>query len=129
MKIETQNWLKYALENSSAARLLMENGYYNACLQNAQQAVEKFLKAMLIEFDAGFKKTHSIFELKNMLSKKGIETNISDEHCDFFDSIYIPSKYPVGSALPDFQPDQKVCEQAVLICEQLAKDVKQQLAS
>ena len=127
MKKETQNWLKYASENLEVARLSMANGYFNACLQNTQQAAEKFLKAVLIENDAGFKKTHSIFGLKNILAAGNFEVALSDDDCDFFDSIYIPSKYPVGNALPDFQPNQKICEQAISICEQLAINIHGQL--
>ncbi len=49
MNGETQLWSRYAEENLRSAEILLESGLFNPCLQNAQQAVEKFLKALLIE--------------------------------------------------------------------------------
>jgi HEPN domain-containing protein len=43
MTAEYHNWFAYADENLAVARLALKSGYYNACLQNIQQAVEKFL--------------------------------------------------------------------------------------
>lgn len=49
MKDETRLWLAYADENLQMARIALERGFFNASLQNAQQSVEKVLKALLIE--------------------------------------------------------------------------------
>ncbi len=38
-----------------------------------------------------------------------IEIEISDDECDFHNSIYLPSKYPMGRALADFEPDETIC--------------------
>lgn len=51
MKDETLSWLSYADENLAVSELALEHGRLNACLQNAQQAVEKYLKAVIIERD------------------------------------------------------------------------------
>jgi len=48
MSDEAGTWLRYTEENLRSARLLLEHGLLNPCLQNAQQAVEKSLKAVLI---------------------------------------------------------------------------------
>lgn len=45
MKDETHTWLSYADENLNIAKLALEHGHLNSSLQNAQQAVEKYLKA------------------------------------------------------------------------------------
>jgi len=37
-----------------------------------------------------------------------VEAPLADEDCDLLDSIYLPSKYPVGSALPNFDPDESI---------------------
>ncbi|PKN62431.1 MAG: hypothetical protein CVU57_24395 [Deltaproteobacteria bacterium HGW-Deltaproteobacteria-15] len=44
MKDETGSWIDYADENLDVAVLACDHGHLNACLQNAQQAVEKYLK-------------------------------------------------------------------------------------
>ena len=50
MKDETKKWLDYADENLRSAKILLESDIYNPTLQNVQQAVEKMLKAICIEF-------------------------------------------------------------------------------
>lgn len=123
MKEETKNWLEYSKENLEASKVLLESKLFNACLQNIQQSVEKTLKSLMIEKDIPFKKTHSILELKQILSGFGILISLDDDDCDFFDSIYLPSKYPVSSVLPYFYPDEKICRQAYDLAYNLLNDV------
>ena len=52
-----------------------------------------------------------------MLSSRGITVNLSDDEIDLMDTIYIPSKYPAYSALPDAMPDQKICEDSLKVVE------------
>jgi len=106
-------WSAYADENLAVARLSLERGYYNACLQNAQQAVEKYLKFSLLRNNVPFSKTHSILTLRTLLADIGVDVNLTDQDCDLLDSIYLPSKYPLGAALPDFAPDEKICQRIV----------------
>ena len=110
---ETEQWLLYAKENLDAAKILFESGLYNPCLHNIQQSIEKSLKALLCEKIALIKKTHSIMELKSIITSKGVYLSISDDECDFIDSIYLPTKYPLGSTLPYFYPDKDLCNKAV----------------
>ena len=62
MKDETRTWLSYADENLDVAGLAFDHGHHNACLQNVQQAVEKYLKAVIVERDLEFRRTYSIRE-------------------------------------------------------------------
>ncbi|OIP03431.1 MAG: hypothetical protein AUJ96_14670 [Armatimonadetes bacterium CG2_30_66_41] len=48
MPDETTAWLRYARENLTSSEVLLERSLLNPCLQNAQQAVEKALKAALL---------------------------------------------------------------------------------
>ncbi|MBN2010301.1 HEPN domain-containing protein [candidate division KSB1 bacterium] len=109
MKDETKLWITYARENLDSAIVLLRSKLFNPCLQNVQQCAEKALKALLIEFSIKFKKTHSISELKSILNQNQIDIELSDEECEFLDSIYLPSKYPIGSVLPEFEPDIDIC--------------------
>ena len=56
MRDESSVWYNYAEENLQSARLLLENVLFNPCLQNVQQAVEKILKAALVEKKWTFRK-------------------------------------------------------------------------
>ena len=127
MKDETRLWLSYAEENFEMARLALERGYLNACLQNAQQAVEKALKAALVEARGEFPRTHSIRELARMAAAEKTPAEITAEECDLLDSIYIPSKYPVFGVLPEQFADWKACVQCVGIADKVIAGVRGQL--
>ena len=70
MKDETLTWISYADENLDVSTLALEHGHLNACLQNAQQAVEKYLKALIVENGLRFVRTHSVQELVGILAAK-----------------------------------------------------------
>ncbi|MCI5130473.1 MAG: HEPN domain-containing protein [Candidatus Electrothrix sp. EH2] len=125
MRDETRRWLHYAEENLASARLLLQSGLFNPCLQNVQQAVEKALKAVLMEKAVRLKKTHDILALKYLLHEHGFEVDLSDDDCDFLNSIYLPSKYPIGSVLADYEPDATICREAVAVAEKVRLSVGQ----
>lgn len=98
---------------------------YNPSLQNAQQTVEKTIKALLVENEIPVKRTHDIFELNLILKKSNIIINITDEECDLLNSIYIPSKYPLGSVLPDFEPHELICTKVFEIASRVFSEVNE----
>jgi len=124
MKNEIRQWIDYAEENFISAKCLLGNDLYNPCLQNVQQCIEKALKALLIEKSIKLKRTHSIVELKNIMAKNKIEIEITEDDCEFLDSIYIPSKYPLSSVLPHFEPDVQICNKGISIASQVFDLVK-----
>lgn len=119
MKDETRIWITYADENLEVSALTLEHGHLNACLQNAQQAVEKYLKAVIIERDLPFLRTHSVRELVRILVDQEIIPGISEDEMDLMDAIYIPSKYPVYSALPRAMPDAAICHEALNVARRV----------
>jgi len=123
MKDQTKKWLEYADENLRSAKVLLDNKLFNPCLQNVQQSVEKMLKAALVESGIKIKKTHSINELVTILAENGMEVDIEEDERDLIDSIYLPSKYPIGGILPDFEPDMKTCVQCVTVAERVRDSV------
>jgi len=125
MQEETKRWFKFSEENYEAAQILLNSDLYNPCLQNVQQAIEKALKSLFIEKLIPFKKTHNILELKNILSTSDILIKLTDDECDFLDSIYLPSKYPIGSALSLFYPDKEVCKKSIGLAENVIAQVKE----
>jgi HEPN domain-containing protein len=127
MKDETKIWLDYADENLKSAKLLLDSGFFNTCLQNIQQAVEKMLKALFIESAIKFHKTHSISDLTSILAREKISVEIAEDDAELLDSIYLPSKYPLGSALPEFDPDETICRKCLTIAEKVRDSVYSQL--
>lgn len=125
MKDDTRMWVDYAQENIAAANLLVEQKLYNPCLQNVQQAIEKILKALLLEKAHILRKTHSITELTRLLADYNVVISISEDDCDLLDSIYLPSKYPLGGVLPDFEPDEILCRDCLVLAEKVVRQVEQ----
>jgi len=123
MKDETRMWLVYAQENLTSASILLESRLYNPCLQNVQQAVEKSLKACLVEQGQKIRKTHSINELIALLSALNCDVGIDEVDCDLLDTIYLPSKYPLGNILPDFSADYELCQQCLVIAKKVVEKV------
>lgn len=127
MKDETKNWIAYAGDNLHSAVILLESGLLNPCLQNIQQAVEKYLKALLLEKDQKIRKTHSISELHTLLQDVGITIGLTEDQCDLFDAVYLPSKYPLGGVLPDFEPDNVLCQHCIDIAQKVEEKVRELL--
>ena len=129
MKNETATWLGYAEENLAVALLALEQGYFNACLQNIQQCMEKSLKAVVIENGLEFRKTHSIQELAGQLTEAGLEPRITEDECDLIDSIYLPSKYPMSSILPEVEAGTGMCKQCLDVAKRVVRGAKSSLSS
>ena len=125
MKDETKTWLNYAGENFESSQILLQSNLYNPCLQNVQQAVEKGLKAVLIEKAIKLKRTHDILDIKYLLLNNNVAVDLSDDDCDFLNSIYLPSKYPVGSVLADYEPDEEICQNAIEIAKKTLASIKE----
>ena len=123
MKKDTNAWLVYAEENLASAEILLQSRLFNPCLQNVQQSVEKFLKAVIIEKAAGLTRTHSIRQLSENVINLGIYVSLSDDDIDLLDSIYLPSKYPAFSVLPNFMPNEEICRHCVSIAMTVKADV------
>lgn len=121
MKDEIRAWLAYATENLESAKILLEQNLLNPCLQNVQQSIEKYLKALLLEKANTLRKTHSVSELVQLLAEQQVYIELTEEDCDLLDSIYLPSKYPLSGVLPDFEPDIALCRQCVALAEKVAE--------
>jgi HEPN domain-containing protein len=105
MSDESALWLRYAEGNRQAATVCFYNGLLNPSIQNAQQAVEKALKGLCLLKGIPLRRTHSITGLRHDLLQSGVDCGIDEEDCSLLDSVYLPSKYPLGAVLPDFDPD------------------------
>jgi HEPN domain-containing protein len=83
--------------------------------------VEKYLKTVLLAKGLPLRRTHSIQELTQLLGEAGVAIPISAEDIDLLDAVYLPSKYPLGSALPDFTADNSICCKCLGLVEAVRK--------
>ena len=125
MKDETKQWLKFADENLESSKILCESFLYNPSLQNSQQSIKKYIKSYFIENGLKLQKTHNISSLNEILKQNDIFLDITDDEIDLIDTIYLSSKYPFGSVLPDFEPDKDICLKCIEIANIVKKDISQ----
>ena len=83
---------------------------------------KKALKALITEKGLEFRRTHSISELNGINARAGIDVGLSNDDCDILDSIYLPSKYPLGSALPNAEPDAGICATCIEIAAKVVSN-------
>jgi len=93
MKQETQAWLTFAEEDFQDSALLWNNHRYGATIFASQQAIEKILKAYIIEFHSVMpSKTHRIELL--LQEAKLVPTLTATTNCEELSKAYIRVRYP-----------------------------------
>ncbi|MHC4445340.1 MAG: HEPN domain-containing protein [Planctomycetota bacterium] len=81
--------------------------------------VEKALKSVLVVLGLSPKHTHSIRELVDQLEQQSVNVPLQEDDYDLIDSIYVTSKYPPESALPDTMPDEATCLRCLGIADNI----------
>jgi len=112
-------WLRQSDEELRTARYLADGNFFRSACYHAEQSIEKFLKAHLINKGWDLEKTHSIRRLLAIAEEHGLRFDLEEADIIFIDSIY-RGRYP-GEAglLPHGEPDSEDAEHAVKIASQL----------
>jgi hypothetical protein len=61
----------------------------------------------------------SIGELRRGLLAIGLDPDLTEDEADLLDSIYLPSKYSLGSVLPAFEPDAQTAQHCLGIADRV----------
>ncbi len=91
-----RSWLRRAKSNLVRARLLAgqpEVLYEDLCF-DAQQAVEKALKAVLVQRGVIVPKTHALAELLTRVEKSGIEVHAEIREATLLTPYAVEARYP-----------------------------------
>ena len=123
MNDDTLRWLAYADENFAAAQLALDSSLYNPCLQSCQQAIEKWLKALLLFMGKPVRKTHQIVDIISEIKTIRDDIYVEENDIAFIDSIYLPSKYPFDSVFALFEPTLSMCEKSITIASDVHRQV------
>lgn len=124
MKPTTHEWLTRAAEDLAAAQLLLSRpDLTNVVAFNAQQAVEKALKAVIEELDLGFVRTHSLTRLYELVRPHHPIVGDMDM-LDRLDSVYIEARYPGDMGL---LPTSKPTSDEATNLFEFANDIFQRL--
>jgi len=90
------NWLKRARSNLERAKMgkVTQGILYEDLCFDAQQAVEKSLKAMLIKLNQSFPKTHSIGVLLKLIEEADVEIPKNINQAKLLTAYAVDARYP-----------------------------------
>jgi len=115
----TLNWLKKArssLERAKMGKVSPRILYEDLCF-DAQQAVEKSLKAILVKLNQSFPKTHSIGILLKLIEEAGVEIPENINQAKLLTAYAVDTRYP-----GDYEPVSKEeYKEALKIAEDVFK--------
>ena len=113
------NWLKRArsnLERAKMGRVTQGILYEDLCF-DAQQAVEKSLKAILVKLNQPFPKTHSIGVLLKLIEEADVEIPKNINQAKLLTTYAVDARYP-----GDYEPVSKEeYKEALKIAEDVFK--------
>lgn len=113
------NWLKRArgsLERAKIGKVSQGILYEDLCF-DAQQAVEKSLKAILVKLNQSFPKTHSIGILLKLIEEAGIEIPENINQAKLLTAYAVDTLYP-----GDYEPvNKEEYKEALKIAEDVFK--------
>ena len=127
MKRITEVWLSYALEDFIMAQKALEMEIYRQTCFHAQQAVEKGLKAFLLEKDIKIRKIHNLLELSSEFEAHGIHLPVELAELDFLNCVYRFRYPPDIGLLPQGQPTQEDAQKALRIARKVMDWIQQTL--
>jgi len=113
MNAKTQRWLAFAHEYLRMAEYAITDEIFNQVCFHAQQAVEKTLKSFLQYRDGSTPRTHSIADLRRLLSVAWLSEIAAG--LNKMDSYYTPTRYPdaLPGSLPEGMPDRSDAQEAL----------------
>lgn len=113
------NWLKRARSNLERAKMgkVTRGILYEDLCFDAQQAVEKSLKAILIKLNQSFPKTHSIGVLLKLIEEAGVEIPENINQAKLLTAYAVDARYP-----GDYEPvNKEEYKEALKIAEDVFK--------
>jgi len=127
---DSSRWIELAMEDKKMAELAYDSHLYNQACFHSQQGAEKYLKALLLEKDGKFPKTHSLTELLMLASVKDASLHSLKNGCLYLDQFYVPTRYPdapLGN-LPEGAPKKEDAKKAMEILAQIMERISTKLS-
>ena len=129
MKKQVEDWVLLADKDLHAAEILLKNEYplTNIVAFHCQQAIEKYLKAYLIEKGIPVIKTHDLIKLNGMI-KEIKDLGIDEIKLMTINEVYIESRYPGElGLLPDGMLSKKQAKEFVVYSKEVKKIIIKEL--
>ncbi|MDP3697490.1 MAG: HEPN domain-containing protein [Candidatus Taylorbacteria bacterium] len=92
MKEITKKWFEFAESDLKNAEILFKNKSYEGCIWHCHQALEKYMKGVLVEIGKPIRKTHDLPSLLNDTNPDFPKDIL--EFVQELNAYYQPSRYP-----------------------------------
>ena len=114
-----RQWLRKAESDLAAAEVLFraETSDYSACAFHCQQAAEKHIKALLVQRQIEFRKTHDLEHLVALVGQSAPELQQELAPCDWLTPFGIEFRYPGEYLEADRATAQKALAEARRVCD------------
>ncbi len=99
-----KDWFKMADRDYRVALILAdgENAFYEDACFHCQQAVEKFLKGIIVYHTGDYERIHNLFTLLKAMKDLGIEIkSFTEDDITDIDPYYIRTRYDVAVAFSE----------------------------
>lgn len=124
MRRATAAWVAEAEDELESAQILIERGKYRAASLHSQQAVEKALKALVLERGKRPPRTHDLIELMNRVREEGWQLRLETDEAIFLNSVY-RGRYPTEEGLlPHGEPSQSDAARAIAAAQIVVHQLK-----
>ncbi len=125
MKEAIVQWMKQAEEELNVSLYLLQGKFYKGSCYHAQQAIEKAIKALLLNKGWDLEKIHNVNRLMALCNDYTIHISLSDDDIVFIDSIY-KGRYPADiGLLPLGEPDEHDAARATTIATQIVNEMNE----
>lgn len=127
----TEDWLLAASLDLRAARGSLKEDAPNIACFLSHQAVEKVLKAYLLQRDLKVPKIHSLVELLDMAALNAVGLKTFGDQIIFLNQFYVPTRYPdaLPGSLPEGLPTKDIAEKAIGCATEIVEFIKPLLES
>jgi HEPN domain-containing protein len=123
MKKQVEDWIQLADKDLYAAEIILKNEYplTNIVAFHCQQAIEKYLKAFLIEKGIPVIKTHDLITLNGVIKEMN-DLGIDEKKLIIINEVYIESRYPGElGLLPDGMPSEEQVKEFVAYAQEVKR--------
>ncbi|KUO94099.1 MAG: DNA-binding protein [Vulcanisaeta sp. CIS_19] len=129
MREEAEHWFKEALNELELAKRLLELDYLNYTCFHSHQAVEKALKALIIQrLRVIPPKTHNLIELAERLREGGLPTNEVMDDLKDLNPHYLVSRYPdAANGVPSEVYSRRAAENCVIMATRVIEWIRRLL--